>query len=168
MNHRLPIGFVYDTEHYRGGVLLSAQRAYNIIPQAGVNHVAALIRGSGPLVSNWYMGLFEGNYTPTDATTSSDLPANAQEFVGYSEDPRPAWTHAYDGTAVISNTANRTLFTITEDKTVYGGFLISNSSKGGNTGVLLSIARFPTADELRTGDEYRITAGITLVPTSIL
>lgn len=168
MFHKLPLGFVYDTELWRDGRLVSAQRAVNLIPQVGVNHFAALVRGAGPLVANWYVGLFEGNYVPVDGTTAADLPANAVEFTGYEETSRPAWTHAYDGTAVIDNSASRAVFTVDTAKTIYGGFLISNATKGGNTGVLLSIARFPSPDELRVGDEYRITAGITLVPTAIL
>lgn len=168
MNHSLPIGFVYDTELWRGGQLVSAKRAYNLVPQSGVDHFAALLRGNGPLISSWYVGLFEGNFVPDDDTTSSDLPSNAVEFTGYSESARPAWTHVYDGTSVIDNNGTRATFTVTSEKTVYGGFLVSNSSKGGNSGVLLSIARFSSPDELRVDDEYKITAGITLVPTAIL
>lgn len=168
MNHKLPIGFVYDTELWRGGQLVSAKRAYNLVPQVGVNHFAALLRGTGPLISSWHVGLFEGNYVPDEDTTSSDLQTGAVEFVGYNEAARPAWTHAYDGTSVIDNSASRATFTVTSAKTVYGGFLVSNSTKGGTSGVLLSIARFPSPDELRVDDEYRITAGITLVPTAIL
>lgn len=161
-------GFVYTTEHFRGGKLLQARRHCNLIPQVGINHVAGLIRGSTSLISNWYVGLFEGNYVPSSSTTSADLPGNAIEFVGYDEVTRPAWTHVYDDTSVISNTASRAVFTVNEAKTVYGGFIVSSSAKGGNTGVLLSIARFSTADSLEIGDEYRIAAGLTIVPTSIL
>ena len=169
MNSELPLlGFVYDIEHWRDGVCLSKRRETNLIPQAGINHVAGLIRGSTSTISNWYVGLFEGNYVPLSSTTSADLPSNALEFTGYDEATRPAWTHAYDGTSVIANTASRAVFTITAEKTIYGGFIVSNSAKSNGTGVLLSMARFSTADVVRVGDEYRVAAGVTLIPTSVL
>lgn len=162
------LGFVYDVEHWRDGDLLSATKHTNIIPQVGINHIAGLIRGSVAPIANWYLGLFEGNYVPVSGTTAGDLPNNAMEFTGYSEAARPAWTHTYDGVSVIANSVSRATFTITTEKLVYGGFISSSSTKGGTSGVLLSMARFDTADTVRVGDEYRIAAGITLVPTSIL
>lgn len=167
MIHKMPLGFIYDTEHWRDGELLRSQRATNVMPQVSVDFIAGLIRGTGPLLSNWYMGLFQGNFVPDGDTTASDLPSPAEEFTGYDEESRPPWVHEYDGVAVISNVTNRATFTVSADRTVYGGFIISTNTKGGNTGRLLSIARFPTADDLRAGDEFRVAAGIALVPTII-
>src|SRR5690606_27675318 len=101
-----PLGFVYDIEHWREGKLLSANRHCNIIPQVGINHIAGLIRGSVSAISSCYIGMCEGNYVPTSATTSDNLPTDALEFTGYDETARAAWTHSYDGVSVIANSAS--------------------------------------------------------------
>ena len=167
MHHELPLGFIYDTEVWRQGQLVSEQRNVNLIPQVGVDYLANVIRGSATLITTWHVGIFEGNFVPVDGTTATDLPSNAQESVAYDEALRPTWAGVYDGVSIISNAASRATFTMTADKTIFGGFLIASPTKGGNTGTLFSMSRFSTAEELKTQDEFRITIGIGIVPTSI-
>ena len=76
------------------------------------------------------------------------------------------WTHAYDGVSVVDNLASKAVFTFNATKTIYGAFLVSSSVKAGNTGVLLSIARFSTAKVMESGTVFSVAAGITLVPTT--
>ena len=51
-------------------------------------------------------------------------------------------------------------------KVIYGAFIVSSNVKAGNTGVLLSIARFSTAKTLDVGTEFSLAAGLTLISTT--
>jgi hypothetical protein len=128
-----------------------------------IDFVASLLRATGAPIGNWYVGLFENNYVPTSGVTSADRPGVVGECTSYSEATRPAWNHAYDGVSVVDNLASKATFTFTAAKTVYGAFLVSSNAKAGNTGTLLSIARFSTAKSLDIGSVFTVAAGLTLV-----
>lgn len=157
------LGFVYATEIVLPDGSVSVQVDNNLLPQAGIDHIAGLLRGTGSLISNWHVGVYEGDFVPTSATTAADLPTNAQESVAYSEAARPLWDETYDGVQLITNFDNPAVFTFTADKRLYGGFLISDSNKGNNAGVLLSIARFSTPRDVPAGSEFRVRISISLV-----
>lgn len=162
-------GFEYACEVVdASGRVVDRSVEHNLIPQVGIDHIVGLIRGSGSPISSWYVGLFEGNYVPSAAVTAADLQTNVLESQTYDEAARPAWVHAYDGTGVIDNLANRAVFTFNAAKTIYGAFLISSSTKGGSTGLLFSIARFASPKTVEPGGEFRLTSGITLIPTNTL
>lgn len=163
----LELGFVYTPQVVdpQGRVIIDGPPVCNIIPQVGIDHLVSLLRGSGSLISNWYVGVYEGNYVPTSATTSADLPSNALESVAYSETSRPLWNNTYDGVSVISNLSTRAEFTFTSDKRLYGGFLVSNSVKGGGSGTLLSIARFSSPYDVPSGSTFRLGVSIALIPS---
>lgn len=138
---------------------------HNLLPQVAVDHIASLIRGAGATpISSWYVGIFENNYVPTNSVTAADLPGVVGESVAYSEATRPAWVDSYNGISVIDNVASKAVFTFTADKTIYGGFIVSTNTKGGNTGLLLSIARFSTPKVVPTGAEFSVSATLTLTP----
>jgi hypothetical protein len=171
MNHKpdLLLTFEYTPEIvYPDGRIDVGETVRNIIPQAGVDHVVGLIKGDVAPIANWYVGVFQGNYTPTSGTTSGDLQTSAQESQAYEEATRPLWQNAYDGVGVIDNIANRAVFTFNAARTIYGAFIVSNSVKGGNTGLLLSIARFASPRSVDVGAQLRVAAGLTLVPTNLI
>jgi len=160
------LGFVYHGEVVApDGRVIAEIVQDNLIPQVGMDLLAGFIRGQGALISNWYVGVFAGNFVPSSATTAADLPTNAGEATNYSQATRPLWDNTYDGTSVISNLASRAEFTFTADTRLYGGFLVSNSAKGGNTGTLLSIARFATPQDVPAGSTFRLGIAITLLST---
>lgn len=150
------------------GRVVRGETVRNIIPQVGIDHVAGLIRGTTSIISTWYVGVFQGNYTPTSATTSADLQTGAQESQSYSEVARPEWIDAYDDVGVIDNVDSRAVFTFTAERTLYGAFLVASATKGGNTGMLLSIARFSAPQTVPIGAQLRVAAGLTLVPTNLI
>lgn len=140
---------------------------FNLLPQVAVDHIAGLLRGSGASpISSWYVGIYEGNYVPTSGVTSADLPGVVGECTAYTEATRPIWTNSYDGVSVIDNLSNKAVFTMNAPKTIYGAFLVASSVKAGNTGILLSIARFNTPKILDSGTQFSVAAGITLIPTT--
>ena len=136
------------------GTILQRGEDKNLNPQSGVDYVAGLFMGTTSVISPWYVGVYEGDYTPTKAAKASDLPSTIIESVAYSQASRPVWDKTYDGISLITSINSRASLTFTSDKTIFGGFVISESAKGGNSGVLLSIVRFATP--------YVIPAGSTL------
>lgn len=160
------LGFVWEGELIGpdGEVLQSGPPVCNIIPQVGINHIVALLRGTGTIIAPWYIGVGEGNFVPTSATVAADLPGSVEECVAYSEATRPVWNNSFDGVSIITSLTNRAEFTFTADKRLYTGFLVSSSTKGGNTGTLLSIARFQTPYDPPAGSVFRLGASLTLLP----
>lgn len=158
------LGFVYTGEVIApDGSIIQLGSDTNLIPQVGINQLASLITGVGTPISTYYAGVFANNYVPTNGTTATDLPTNAGESVAYSQATRPVWNKTYDGVSLISSFASRADFTFTADATLYGGFLVSDATKGGNSGVLLSIARFATPYTVPNGSTFRLGVSISLV-----
>lgn len=156
------LGFVYHSEVVSPeGIILSSQVDHNLLPQVSIDFIASLLRGVGSPISTWYVGLFESNYVPTSATTAADLPTI--ESTAYTQASRPVWNNTYDGVQLITNFDNPAIYTFNADKTLYGGFLVSNSTKGGNSGTLLSIARFGSPRDVPAGSEFRLRVSISLV-----
>lgn len=166
MNSVLGTGFRYSCQAKlpTGGVI--EWEDHNLLPQDSVDHIARLILASTSPIGAWYVGIFEGNYTPTSATSAGDLPGAVGESTAYSGATRPTWSGVYDNVSDLSNAASRAVFTLTADKRIYGAFIVSSSVKGGPSGVLLSIARFAVPRDLPAGTEFAVTAGIALVPTT--
>jgi hypothetical protein len=163
----LPLGFVYEGELVDArGEVIRRFTDRNIIPQAGIDTFVGWLRGTDAIVPTWYVGVYEGNFVPTSATTSADIQGSAQESVAYSQVARPEWNDAYDGVQLVGNLDSRAEFTFTTAKRLYGGFLISNNTKGANGGVLLSIARFSSPQDVPAGSTLRLGLTITIIPAS--
>lgn len=159
-------GFRYIVEVEKDGVVTDRTVEQNLIPQEGVDFIAALLRGSGPSpIANWYVGVFENNYVPDSSITAAGIPTTVGESLAYDETSRPAFVHSYDGVGFIGNAPNPAEFTFNADKMIYGAFIVSSSTKGSNTGILMSIVRFSTAKDLEAGSVLRVMGGITLLPT---
>lgn len=165
----LPLAFKYTPEVvYPDGRIVQGEPTFNLIPQAGIDLVAAWLQGNAAVISNWYVAIYEGNYVPTSDFTAADMQTLAQECQAYTQTARPTWNDVYDGTGVVDNAASRAIYTMNADKTIYGAVLISNATKGGVSGTAFSIARFNSPQVLVSGAEFRVTVGITLIPTAVI
>lgn len=165
---KTPIAFEYEFELLQDGQVVDHWVETNLIPQDGLDQLAMAMFGDTAPISAFYVGLFENNYLPAAGVKAQDLPGVVGEFVGYSEATRPLWNRIYDGAGAHTNEASRAAFTITQDRRVYGGFLVSASDKGGNTGLLLSVARFTSPRDLQAGMTFRVRASLSLVPTTLV
>lgn len=165
---KLAWGFEYRYEYEFNGVIVDlGPPVRNLIPQAGIDHLAGLLRGTVTPINNWYLGLYEGNYVANNpAVVSADLPVTVGECIAYNGATRLPWTHVYDGVSAVDNVAARAEFTFTTAKRIYGGFLSSASAKGAPTGLLMSIARFSTPRDVEPGGILRLLAGVVFVPTT--
>lgn len=166
MSEKAKIGFVYKFEVLDNGIVVAeTPPVHNIMPTAALNHVLDVLMKAGTQYPNWYVGLFEGNYTPTAGATMVSLIADATECTAYSETTRPAFTGDAIASGAIQNTATKAEFTFTAAKTIYGGFISSNNVKSATTGMLLSAVRPASSVVVASGNVLRVTAGLTLTST---
>lgn len=179
------IGFVYNVKHFRrldrlgkhapsplrNRVAMFHNRAYaliededthNIMPTEGLNYLLDVgIRAQSQLTA-WYIGIFEGNYTPVLADTAAGFPAASTESTAYAETTRQAYTIVAASGGVLTNAASPAVFTMNATKTIYGGFIASASAKSATTGKLVSAAQFSSSKAVQATDVLSITATITL------
>lgn len=161
--------YVYDFELLNpDGQVVDTWQSLNIIPQVGVTHLADAMFGDTTPIGTFYFGMFQNNFVPTSNTTAADLQSLAGEFLGYNESTRPTWNRVFDGVGAISNDASRAEMTCNVSRRVYGGFLVSSSAKGGNTGLLLSIARFETPRDVVPGQVVRARVSLNLIPAEVI
>lgn len=156
-------GVTYTLELVRKGQVIEREVVHNLMPEQGRNHVVGVTIKGVTQVPTWYIGLFEGNYTPVDADTAAGFPAAATECTAYAPSTRVEFNEGTVVAGSADNTANRAEFTFTSAKTVYGAFMASGQAKGAVTGTLLSAARFATAKSVQVDDVLRVTASLSIV-----
>lgn len=162
------LGFRYELEltDKATGEVVDREVRYNRIPQAGIDFLIQAPFGDVPTVGTFHCFLFKNNFVASAGTTAADIPSAMGEFVDYSEATRPVWDRAYDGAGTLDNSGAKAAFTPTVDAVVYGAGIVSNSAKGSNTGLLLSVVRFSTTKQLTAGLEAKLTCGLTYIPTN--
>ncbi|MFH2065000.1 MAG: hypothetical protein ABIK15_07375 [Pseudomonadota bacterium] len=138
--------------------------AKNIMPTAGLNHMANVVFHEEAATTTWYMGLLPNGATLALADTMASK--EWTEVVAYDEATRPAWTEGAASGGVITN-GTAVDFTISTDSTVIeGGFITSVNTKSGETGILISEAAFSVDQTLNDGDILKVTATVTFANPS--
>lgn len=169
LDNTLKPGFVWNLEIANpDGSIVERETKLNLIPSDGLDFLIRAPFGDVTAVSTFYLGLFRGNYIPSPSTTAADITTNMIEMVDYSETVRPEWQRDLTGIATFDNAVNKAEFTITQDRTVYGAFLVSNSVKGGNNGLVLSCVRFASPKPVSAGQTVKLYGGITYTSTNII
>lgn len=161
------IGFKYLIEVIKDGKVVDSEVVENIIPTEGLNHMLNVVLNGTTPVTDWFIGLYENDYTPlaTDAMATFPGAGVALETTAYTAAARLALTTAAAAAGAVTNTANKAEFTFNATKTIRGGFISSSSTKGGTTGTLLSAVKFATAKSMEADAILRVTAGLTLTST---
>ncbi len=144
----------YVAEQFRDGKKIDEWEWENTIVNEGLIALLNIGFAGSSLITNWYMGLFSGNYTPVSTDTASSIVGNATEFTGYSGGARPSFTPtaASQPTPTITNSAAKANFTFTSGGTLFGGLLISSATPGSNTGTLWSAGQFGSSKTVAIGD----------------
>ncbi len=152
----------YDFQLIRNGEVIDQWEMDNLVVDQGLNYALNSGFGQTSGLTNWYIGLFEGNYTPTAGVDASTIATLSTECTAYTSGTRPAWTLPGATTnKQLTNGASRASFTFTSTKTLYGAFLVSSNVKSGTAGTLFSGARFSTAKSVDQDDELLITYVLT-------
>ena len=147
----------YFGQIIRKGEVIDEFDFENLVVNEGLNDLLSVYLNNGTQSPTWYLGVFEGNYTPVATDTAAVISANATESSAYSGSVRPTWTPAAPSGQSITNTASRAAFTFNATKTIYGAFLASSATIGGTGGKLFSAARFATAKNVVNLDELLLT-----------
>lgn len=151
------VGGVFHVEHRRNGELIDEFETPNLVVNQGLDHMLNTVFTGSTQVNPWYLGLFEGNYTPVAAVTAATIAAAATESTAYDETTRQEFVEASASAQSITNSTNKATFTMNATKTIYGAFLISNNTKNSTAGTLFSAARFSTAKAVVASDQILLT-----------
>ena len=82
---RMFLGGVFGYEVKRGGEIIDKWDSHNLWVNQGLNHGLDVILHDGTKVHPWYVGIFEGNYTPLATDTAANISANSTYCTVYSE-----------------------------------------------------------------------------------
>ena len=134
----------------------------NLVVNEGLVHVLNVALGATAKPAGYFLALFSGSTTPAANWTASSFAAVANEIVsqteGYTGATRPVWTPATATTGSIDNLASAAQMTIATSGTlnVTGAALLTNSQRGGTTGVLVSASAFAVPRVFQSGDLYEL------------
>lgn len=147
----------YHGKIIRAGEVIDEFDCPNLCVDEGLNKLLNVMFDAATQVTAWYMGLFEGNYTPVASVTGATIASAATETTAYNEATRPAFSPAAASAKSITNSASVGTFTFNATKSIYGTFLISDNTKGGTSGTLFSAAKFAAAKSVVSGDQLLLT-----------
>lgn len=168
MNTELKLGGTFTFEQVRDGEVIDTWDQDNLVVNEGLDYTLAVsFDGATASLANWYVALFTGNYTPLSTDTAANIAGNSTETTTqYSEATRPAWVEAGVTSQTIGNTANPAVFTFTTASTlVYGSFLVSDSVKGGTSGILAAAARFTSVRTMLASDVLNVSYSLSVSST---
>lgn len=162
---RLKPGFVWTLREFdHSGRLIATDRKVNIMPIEALDYLLSAGFKAGAQYSSFYVGLFEGNYTPLPTDVMATFPSLATELTAYSATSRPALVLGDIADGNVDNLESVAEFTGTTDgKKAYGGFISTAPAKGGTTGPLISAVKFNTARNLNSGGRIEVAVAFQFV-----
>lgn len=151
------VGGKFTGQHIRGGEVIDEWEDHNLVVNEGLNSILSIMFNGGTQITTWYLGLFEGNYTPVATVTAATITSASTECTAYDEATRVEYVEAAPASQSITNSASRATFTFNATKTIYGAFLVSASAKSATTGTLFAAARFSAAKSVVSTDQLLLT-----------
>lgn len=138
------------------------QRTENLIPTEGLAHILNVALGTTPKPTAYYLALFSAAAQPAANWTAASFASTASEIVsmteGYAGATRPTWTPVNTSTGSIDNLASAAKVTIktASSLTVQGAAMLTNSTRGGTAGALISASKYAAPRVFQDGDTYEI------------
>lgn len=134
----------------------------NLVVNVGLDEILTqFYKGSG-YTASFFVGLTDGTPTIAAGDTMSSH-AGWVEVTAYSEGTRQTLTLGSVSSQSVDNSASKATFSINANSTtVGGGFIVTNNTKGGSSGVLIGVAAFSVGDKsLDNGDTLEVTVTLT-------
>lgn len=144
------------------GELKWVEEIHNLITNVGLDDVLTnYLKGSG-YTAAFYVGLTDGTPTVAAGDTMSSH-AGWTEVTAYSEATREALTLGSVSSQSVDNSASKASYSINSNSTTIGGaFIVTDSTKGGSTGVLYGVGAFSGGDKSTDdGDTLNVTVTCT-------
>lgn len=147
------------------GNLKWVEEVRNLTVTEGLNDILTQYFKGSSYTAGWFVGLI--NNAGFSALAAGDTAAQIggsngwTESAGYSNSTRPALTLGSASAGSIDNTASKAVFTINTTVTIYGGFVVNNSTKSGTSGKIYGEAAFSTTRSLLNGDTLTVTVTLT-------
>ena len=138
---KLRVGGVFQGKIVRDGEVIDEFDCHNLVTDEGLDHILGVEFTGVSQITSWYLGIFEGNYTPVATDTAATITANSTESTAYTQSTRVAYT-GVEASQGVTNSAAPATFTFNATKTIYGAFLASASAKSATTGKLFAAAAF--------------------------
>lgn len=135
----------------------------NIIPNVGLDDILDKYYKGSAYTAAHYVGLTDGTPTVAAGDTMASH-AGWVEVTAYDEAARQTLTLGSVSGQSVDNSASKATFTIsTNSTTIGGGFIVTNNTKGGTSGTLVSAVAFTAGDKgLDDGDTLSVTVTATM------
>jgi len=164
-----PEGIVVEGTRFIGrysafidGKLVEVSR--NKIPLEGLIYFLSAGLLGAPQLNKFYLAIFSGAVNPQDNWTAANFSSNANEIVssteGYSNPTRPQWIPdtTTPTTNAVGNLDSLATFNIVCSSTlnIAGAALLSDETKGGTSGKLISAMRYDNVHTVNNGTTYQL------------
>jgi len=165
-NPRIPIGTLWEFEHFRKGELLDQWKQGNVNTNEGLNAFLDIMFHGATQIATWYMTVFESDTTALITHTYA-VPGYT-ECTAYAPATRPEFVEAAAAALVTTNTANKASFTFNDTKTIYGASLVGGGTDptvkadAAGGGILFASSKFATSKSVVNTDVLLVTCTITL------
>lgn len=142
-----------------------ADTSKNLVVVEGLNYLLGAALANQSSIGTWYVALFSDNVTPTSSWTASNFASTANEFTNYEASSRPQWSPGSVASGALNSFSDKASFEASVNGAqVRGAAIISNSTKGGTSGILLAATRFPSTKTLDEGEILDVGYGFELLP----
>ena len=154
---------------YVDGVYVGSQT--NKVPKEGLIYFLKTGLLGDAQNTSFYLALFSGAVNPQDNWTAANFASNASEIVdsseGYSNASRPQWVPDSTTLAepVVGNLDNLASYDIvcSSSINISGAAVLTSSTKGGTSGVLISATRFENVHTVNDGSTFQLGYEIELI-----
>lgn len=142
--------------------------APNLIVDQGINAILNIALGATAKPAGLYVALYANGVSPAANWTAANFASTAGEITstteGYSQATRVQWVPGTAASGAINNYASAAAFTIecSSSVTINGAALLTNSTRGGTSGTLVSAIRLGAARTEYDGNTYTAEYQVTL------
>ena len=131
----------------------------NLVVDEGVDYLLTEFFKGAAYTAAFFVGL-KGAGAVAAGDTMASHAGWADETV-YSNATRPAFTPGAVAAKAVDNSASPAVFNVNGVLSLSGGFICTDSAKGGTTGTLYAAGDFATARVLGSGDVLQVTVSVT-------
>jgi allantoicase len=99
----IEVSGVWSGQHIRDGKIIDEWEDKNLVVNEGLNAILNIMFRGDTQITTWYIGLFEGNYTPVAGVTAATITAASTECTAYDESVRQTYNEAAASSQSITN-----------------------------------------------------------------